>query len=86
MFKAPLRPSLANAVGPKRSLADVALMPTRELDNAIQMFVFNCVFRVTQPEKAQIARDVANHRHRHLRIENTLTDENGDEWGSPSAG
>jgi hypothetical protein len=35
--------------------------------------------RPTQPEKAQIAVDGADHRHRDLRIENTLTDENGDD-------
>jgi hypothetical protein len=33
---------------------------------------------LNQPEKAQIAVDEADHRHRHLRIENTLTDEHGD--------
>jgi hypothetical protein len=32
-----------------------------------------------QPEVAQIAIDGAAHRHRGLRIENTLTDENGDD-------
>src|ERR1700680_4864375 len=35
--------------------------------------------RPTQPEKAQIAVDGADHRHRDLRIENTLTDEHGDD-------
>jgi hypothetical protein len=35
--------------------------------------------RPRQPEKAQIAVDGADHRHRDLRIENTLTDENGDD-------
>jgi hypothetical protein len=35
--------------------------------------------RATQPEKAQIAVDGADHRHRDLRIENTLTDEHGDD-------
>ena len=34
--------------------------------------------RPGQPEKAQIAADGADHRYRDLRIENTLTDENGD--------
>jgi hypothetical protein len=34
--------------------------------------------RPRQPEKAQIV-DGADHRHRDLRIENTLTDENGDD-------
>jgi hypothetical protein len=33
----------------------------------------------SQPEKAQIAVDGADHRHRDLRIENTLTDEHGDD-------
>ncbi len=32
-----------------------------------------------QPEKAQIAVDGADHWHRDLRIENTLTDEHGDD-------
>jgi hypothetical protein len=32
-----------------------------------------------QPEKAQIGVQRAAHRYRNLRIENTLTDENGDE-------
>jgi hypothetical protein len=32
-----------------------------------------------QPEKAQIAVDGGDHRHRDLRIENTLTDEHGDD-------
>ena len=32
-----------------------------------------------EPEKAQIAVDGADPRYRDLRIENTLTDENGDE-------
>jgi len=32
-----------------------------------------------QPEKAQIAVDGADHHHRDLRIENTLTDEHGDD-------
>jgi hypothetical protein len=31
----------------------------------------------SQPEKAQIAVDHIDHRHRDLRIENTLTDEHG---------
>jgi hypothetical protein len=35
--------------------------------------------RPSQPEKAQIAVDEADHRHRDLRIENTLTDEHGDD-------
>jgi hypothetical protein len=35
--------------------------------------------RPSQPEKAQIAVDGADHRHRYLRIENTLTHENGDD-------
>ena len=34
--------------------------------------------RRSQPEEAQIAVDEGDHRHRDLRIENTLTDENGD--------
>ncbi len=33
----------------------------------------------SQPEKAQIAVDGADHTHRDLRIENTLTDEHGDD-------
>jgi hypothetical protein len=33
----------------------------------------------SQPEKAQIAVDGADHKYRDLRIENTLTDENGDD-------
>jgi hypothetical protein len=33
----------------------------------------------SQPEKAQIAVDRTDHRHRDLRIENTLTDEHGDD-------
>jgi hypothetical protein len=32
-----------------------------------------------QPEKAHIAVDGADHRHRDLRIENTLTDEHGED-------
>jgi hypothetical protein len=35
--------------------------------------------RRTQPEKAQIAVDGADDRHRDLRIENVLTDEHGDD-------
>jgi hypothetical protein len=35
--------------------------------------------RPSQPEKAQIAVDRTDHRHRDLRIENTLTDEHGDD-------
>ena len=35
--------------------------------------------RPRQPEKAQIAVDGADHRYRDLRIENTLTDEHGDD-------
>ena len=35
--------------------------------------------RPSQPEKAQIAVDGADHRHRYLRIESTLTDEHGDD-------
>ena len=35
--------------------------------------------RPSQPEKAQIAVDGTGHRHRDLRIENTLTDEHGDD-------
>jgi len=35
--------------------------------------------RPSQPEKAQITVDGADQRHRDLRIENTLTDENGDD-------
>jgi hypothetical protein len=33
----------------------------------------------SQPEKAQIAVDGPDHRHRDLRIENSFTDEHGDE-------
>jgi hypothetical protein len=35
--------------------------------------------RLTQPEKAQIVVDGADHRYRDLRIENTFTDENGED-------
>src|SRR6202163_1720809 len=35
--------------------------------------------RPSQLEKAQIAVEAADHRYRDLRIENTLTDENGDD-------
>jgi hypothetical protein len=35
--------------------------------------------RPSQPEKAQINVDHTDHRHRDLRIENTLTDEHGDD-------
>ena len=35
--------------------------------------------RPSKPEKAQIAVDRADQRHRNLRIENTLTDEHGDD-------
>jgi hypothetical protein len=35
--------------------------------------------RPSQPEKAQIALDRTDNRHRNLRIENTLTDEHGDD-------
>jgi len=35
--------------------------------------------RTIQPEKAQIAVPGADHRHRNLRIENTLIDGNGNE-------
>src|SRR6202171_808993 len=35
--------------------------------------------RPSQPEKAQIAVDRTDHRHRDLRIENVLTDEHGDD-------
>jgi hypothetical protein len=35
--------------------------------------------RPSQPEKVQIAVDRADPRYRDLRIENTLTDENGDD-------
>jgi tRNA A37 methylthiotransferase MiaB len=35
--------------------------------------------RSSQPEKAQIAVDGADRRYRELRIENILTDENGDD-------
>jgi hypothetical protein len=35
--------------------------------------------RADRPEKAQIAVDEADYRHRDLRIENTLTDEHGDD-------
>ena len=35
--------------------------------------------RPSQPEKAQIAVEGAPRRHRDLRIENVLTDENGDD-------
>jgi hypothetical protein len=34
--------------------------------------------RTSHPEKAQIAVDVTDRRYRNLRIENTLTDEHGD--------
>jgi hypothetical protein len=35
--------------------------------------------RASQPEKAQIAVDGPDHQYRDLRIENTLTDEHGDD-------
>jgi hypothetical protein len=35
--------------------------------------------RASQPEKAQIAVDGTDQRHRNLRFENTLTDEHGDD-------
>ena len=37
------------------------------------------------PEKVQIAVEGADHLYRELRIENTLTDENGDKYGSSKA-
>jgi hypothetical protein len=35
--------------------------------------------RPSQPEKAQIAVDGADQRHRDIRFENTLTDQHGDD-------
>jgi hypothetical protein len=35
--------------------------------------------RLRRPEKAQIAVSRADHGHRNLRIDNSLTDESGDE-------
>ena len=35
--------------------------------------------RLSQPEKAQIAVEGADQRHRDLRFENTVTDEHGDD-------
>jgi hypothetical protein len=35
--------------------------------------------RPSQPEKVRIAVEGADHRYRDLRIENTLTDEHGDD-------
>lgn len=35
--------------------------------------------RPSQPEKAQISVDRTDHRHRDLRIENTLINEHGDD-------
>jgi hypothetical protein len=35
--------------------------------------------RPSQPERAQVAVDGADRQYRDLRIENTLTDENGDD-------
>jgi hypothetical protein len=35
--------------------------------------------RSSQPEKAQIVVDGADRKHRNIRIENTLTDEHGDD-------
>src|ERR1700693_4473100 len=35
--------------------------------------------RPSQPEKAQITVDGSDHRHRNLRIENSLVDEHGDD-------
>jgi hypothetical protein len=42
--------------------------------------------RPNQPEMAQITVDVTDHGHRDLRIENTLTDEHGDEVKLKKAG
>jgi len=62
----------------KRNLdpARVPDQPSTTMPGTVNKIIPQCRSR---PEKAQIAVDRADHRHSDLRIENSLTDENGDE-------
>jgi tRNA nucleotidyltransferase (CCA-adding enzyme) len=57
--------------------AQVPLQPSTTMSGTVDKIIPS--LRPSQSEKAQIAVDRADHRHRVLRIENSLTDEHGDE-------
>ena len=51
--------------------------PTTTLPGTVEKIIQSPL--TSEPEKAQIAVEGADHLYRELRIENTLTDENGEE-------
>jgi hypothetical protein len=57
--------------------ARISEHPSTTLPGTVKKIILSP--RPSQPEKAQIAVDGADHGHRDLRIENTLTDEHGDD-------
>jgi hypothetical protein len=61
----------------KRNKARISEKPSTTMPGTVDKIIPSP--RPSQPEKAQIAVDGPDHRYRALRIENTLTDENGDE-------
>lgn len=62
----------------ERSLdtARIRIEPSTTMPGTVHKIIAQ---RLRRPEKAQIAVDGADRRYRNLRIENTLTDENGDQ-------
>ena len=66
----------ARITGLNLDTARIPVQPSTTMSGTVNKIIPSP--RQSQPEKAQIAVAGADHRHRNLRIENTLTDENGD--------
>jgi hypothetical protein len=74
------KPRMAKSVRKAEGNLDVERVPGRPrvtLPGTVNRIIAS--LRAIQPEKAQIAVAGADDRYRDLRIENTLTDGNGDE-------
>ena len=66
----------ARITGLNLDTARIPVQPSTTMSGTVNKIIPSP--RQSQPEEAQIAVAGADHRHRNLRIENTLTDENGD--------
>ena len=65
--------------GPHRKVVSINRIPSVTMPGTVDKIIAPRGPR--QPEKAQIAVDGSDQRHRELRFENTLTDEHGDDVG-----
>ena len=73
---APRMARSARITGLNLDTARIPVQPSTTMSGTVNKIIPSP--RESQPEKVQIAVAGADHRHRNLRIENTLTDENGD--------